>query len=192
MSNTVSAAAAGLPSEREILGASREWLEIEAMTLGRELYPELGDKAHRFVPANTAAANFHFPLTEGAIDPPPPSARAKLILQTIGVLPKDAPVPAEESPLDALIAGYRATQAKYSELLEVLDSLAKDDPRRGALEEETKRLCDAEFAAVDEICAYRVQTLEEARTKAACLAQHFKHFATEDVQMQALLRSFLV
>lgn len=94
--NTISASDPGLPSNRDILEAYREWLENEASFLGRELYPELGGEAYRSVPIGTLARHFHFPVSDAASEPSQPSTRAKMVLRAVGVLPDDPPATVEQ------------------------------------------------------------------------------------------------
>ncbi|GLK71273.1 hypothetical protein KHC23_10900 [Ancylobacter dichloromethanicus] len=89
--NTAPANAGGMPTEREILEAYREWLHFEAHLLGVELYPSLPPaNAARWVPQGTFAAGFHFPESgaDGRTwrDVPKPSTRAEMVLRAVGVL----------------------------------------------------------------------------------------------------------
>ncbi|WP_341704686.1 hypothetical protein [Ferrovibrio sp.] len=59
------------------------WLHMERRLLARELWPELGDLAYRYVPEDEAATLFHFPL-DGIC--PPASSRAAPVLHAVGVL----------------------------------------------------------------------------------------------------------
>lgn len=73
------------PSQADLF-AYREWLDTEGRLLGRELFPEMGRDAFRYVPQNTAARDFHWPVpcTDWR-KVPQPSTRARLVLATVGV-----------------------------------------------------------------------------------------------------------
>lgn len=91
--NTAPANAGGMPTERQILEAYRQWLHHEARLLGMELYPDMPPAdAARWVPEGTLASGFHFPEFTGEQpgrtwrDVPPPSTRAEMVLRAVGVL----------------------------------------------------------------------------------------------------------
>lgn len=85
---TAAANAAGLPEDRAILFAYRQWLKHEGDILGEELFPELGQDASRFIP-ETFARHFHFPLDRPWTEVEKPSTRARTILEAVGAMPKD-------------------------------------------------------------------------------------------------------
>ena len=66
------------------LRAYSEWLEMERKLLNREIYPELGNDAHRYSPANTGAHVYHLPINGDWRSLPKPSTRAALVLATVG------------------------------------------------------------------------------------------------------------
>lgn len=86
---TAAANADGLPADRSILEAYRQWLHHEGRLLGEELYPDLGDYADRFIP-ETFASRFHFPDGSDWRDVPKPSTRAAAVLTAVGVIPASA------------------------------------------------------------------------------------------------------
>lgn len=94
---TAAANVAGLPENREMLFAYRQWLHHEGRLLGDELFPELGKDADRFIP-ETFARHFHFPLDQLWTDVQKPSERARAVLEMVGAIP---PHPASVEDLAA-------------------------------------------------------------------------------------------
>lgn len=68
-----------------LLQAYSQWLFYERRLLALEMYPHAGIDAERFVPVNTAAQLFHFPLGRDWRDAPKPSSRAALVLSAMGI-----------------------------------------------------------------------------------------------------------
>ncbi|WP_341702599.1 hypothetical protein [Ferrovibrio sp.] len=66
-----------------LLSRYSAWLHMERRLLARELWPELGDLAYRYVPEDEAVTLFHFPL-DGICAPA--SSRAAPVLHAVGVL----------------------------------------------------------------------------------------------------------
>jgi hypothetical protein len=91
------ASPAGLPEDREMLFAYRQWLHHEGRLLGDELFPELGKDADRFIP-ETFARHFQFPLDQPWTDVQKPSARARAVLEVVGAI---SPQPAAIEDLAA-------------------------------------------------------------------------------------------
>jgi hypothetical protein len=76
--------AAAVPVTDDLLDAYSEWLFYERRLLCLERWPGSRD-AEAFVPANTGASGFHFPLRpERWQDRPMPSSRAVVVLSAVG------------------------------------------------------------------------------------------------------------
>lgn len=104
------AAPATLP-DRSTVEAYREWLHYEGRFCGMELYPELGTDAERLIPCKDV--DFHFPRNGlNWTDVPPPSTRARLVLEAVGAIPA-APSP----ELVALIAAFEKAEAARLKLV---------------------------------------------------------------------------
>ncbi|MGU3496378.1 hypothetical protein ACLBXM_20250 [Xanthobacteraceae bacterium A53D] len=69
---------------RAQLEAYRAWLAHESAMLAQELYPELGSRAHRYIPASTGVEELHFPLGAQPKPVAPPSSRALTVLAMAG------------------------------------------------------------------------------------------------------------
>ncbi|WP_374545274.1 hypothetical protein [Rhodoblastus sp.] len=99
---------------------------------------------------------------------------------------------AEESPLSALIERHRVAYAEFNDACGFADFIEEGDPAFAAAAGKYERLNKVEDALMDELLAFPVKTLEDGRTKAAYLAQHFERGDPQHYQFDAFMRSFLV
>ena len=76
---------AAVPVDDSLLNTYSQWLYYERRLLSEERYPGRGREQNAFVPANTGAQGFHFPLwTQDWRDLPSPSTRAAVVLSSVG------------------------------------------------------------------------------------------------------------
>lgn len=71
------------PITEAVLEAYSEWLFMERRLLCVERWPGERD-TERWVPCNTGAKDFHFPIDTDWRSLPRPSSRAALVLSTVG------------------------------------------------------------------------------------------------------------
>lgn len=86
-SNPTATVAAPLNADRRALEAYASWLHMERRLLCLELYPHMGHLAERFVFGDNAGYDWHF-SGRGSLnwdEGPQPSARAAMVLDTVGV-----------------------------------------------------------------------------------------------------------
>jgi hypothetical protein len=99
-------------------------------------------------------------------------------------------IAAEETPLATLIERHKAACAAFDSASGLDDEVAGDDPRFPALSEQRAVLFDAEMAALDELCAYRPKTIEEARQRGDYLVAWTRFYSLTAEQERALLQSY--
>jgi hypothetical protein len=104
-------------------------------------------------------------------------------------LPALARAAVPNDPLLALIEHHRATYKQFNDICGFEDHVAEDDPRFAELRAEWEWLNDAEDDAMNELLAFPVRTLEQAKVKAAYLGAHFERGDPQAFQFMAFLES---
>ena len=153
------------------LHAYASWLHMERRILCRELWPELGSAADKFVHANNAGFNWHID-GRGSLnwnEGPQPSSRAETVLDLVGVDWRADVVPeARQSdagkaidPIFAAIEAHRQTGHAFEVALDRLQEL-EESPRRGELDDERRAADEAaeETGRANDRCALAMLDVE--------------------------------
>lgn len=189
--NGISASAAAIPSNREILEAYCEWLHLEKRLLCTELCPDNGTETVKLSPCAMIGQNLRSPVGEDWRELSQPSTRAGVVLAAVGLLPGELAASVEHSSLPALIEHHKAANEAFTEVAAEMEALPDGNIRKAELELVFSKLSDLEDEALLDLCGHKCTTMGEAQRKSEYILESTDIRSIQEEHFEALLRSFL-
>lgn len=105
---------------------------------------------------------------------------------------RSTPAASASAPaLAALIEAHRALYAEFERVCLFEDNLRPEEPGYAEAEARCASLSEREDALMDELLAFPVKSLKDARTKALYVATHFERGQPQHYHFDAFLRSLI-